>query len=332
MAAIICEALCTSSFFSYRSMATVLNAPPIALGVKAGIDLYGEMIVAFDDEQNDCGGNCWKRKPCRGSVWLLVHGTVSTGHVVAAWYIYRKITEEIVNDNDDDYFRDDLYCDSQPPYQREDLPNSTNSPAPKSEAGRAWQVLCHDPKISVYILLTVFYSIWMSIGSRWVVSGSFQTDEIQGSSCPESIRTEMLTGIGFGYVFYSLGASTLFNAFCLAYCRNSTEVNREISSAVLGSNGTASRNMEASIRGHSSRIENIGASFSPYPNDSNAQRDIPTATDVFVYDEENERRVERETKAAIDGSAIGSKVGKTLGLSRKMTSELETNAARASMA
>lgn len=110
---------------------------------------------------------------CRGSQWLFINLFFCVAHIVAAFYL-----------------------------------------AGQSKSwSETMKTLCYDPWIAAYILVTIGFFIWLSIGTAWSSQGA-----MENGNCPGNISSLALNSIFCGYAFIFLGFMALAVSSAISLC------------------------------------------------------------------------------------------------------------------
>lgn len=177
------ELVCTP-FFPYLALTALLNLPSLGFAVKAAT-----------------------QSRCDQSNWLFVNCALCLVHVVMSIYIVRKIQASQDDDDDDNLIPAQVAGESK---------NDTTTPAPRvstsssAPAGpsrkRMKDVLCYDPGVAIYLLVSLGWMAWLMVGYAQLV------DEDDGEGC-DDIQSYYYTSLTLGTLYGMLVCCT----FCCSF-------------------------------------------------------------------------------------------------------------------
>jgi hypothetical protein len=152
---------CSTSFCFYITVATVLNLPPI--------------VVGLTDLPNAVSG-------CSGSIWLLVFWLLCLVNIVAAFYMSVAVQRD----------------DSIVPHRNQDGSAPTTQQTAADGMSRVKHLFCYDVWMAVYILVLMGFFGWLLLGGAWFASGTMDdSDECDGIHGKVGIAY----GFGWAFVF-----------------------------------------------------------------------------------------------------------------------------------
>mmetsp|Transcript_7724 Transcript_7724/g.11103 ORF Transcript_7724/g.11103 Transcript_7724/m.11103 type:complete len:255 (-) Transcript_7724:316-1080(-) len=222
-----CEALwdtVKSPFFPYLAITVGLNLPPIFMGLRA--------IPSI-------GGGCDD-----GVQWLLVNMVLALVHIIAAFYLARKISEQdsyaattttstmstaannssipqasavVYGDKDEKVESGTYYAANNnnvpPPTTTTTSVANQEYKGPHDTMGRVRHLLCEDKWMALYILIGIGWFVWQAMGAQRF----FDADDNADGACG-SIRALISTSLVCGWLYVSLaGIAFVLSICCLGF-------------------------------------------------------------------------------------------------------------------
>mmetsp|Transcript_25216 Transcript_25216/g.35542 ORF Transcript_25216/g.35542 Transcript_25216/m.35542 type:complete len:244 (-) Transcript_25216:226-957(-) len=211
-----CEALwdtVKSPFFPYLAITVGLNVPPMFMGVRA--------IPGIGDACSD------------GTQWLLVNMVLAASHIIAAFYLSRKISEKdtyatttttstttnipqasavVYGDKDEKVESGTYYAanDNAPPTTTTTV--NQEYKGPHDTMGRVRHMMCEDKWMALYILIGIGWFLWQAIGAQ-----RFFDADADADACG-NIRSWIGTSLVCGWLYVSLaGIAFVLSICCLGF-------------------------------------------------------------------------------------------------------------------
>ena len=177
-------------------MAIGLNLPPVIFTAKSS------------------GGGYDYDEGCTSAAkWMYVNGALCIVHMMAALYMSNKISQEPGEVNDAPFVKasvmDHETGNGQNP--KKTLVNmvmKNSMPTQSRSVARVKEILCYDPFVALYIIISIFFMAWQTVG---VGRSSLAVD------CGGGLDENLAYSLICGFLFIFLGGSTFACSLCCLF-------------------------------------------------------------------------------------------------------------------
>ncbi|KAL7474713.1 hypothetical protein ACHAW6_000672 [Cyclotella cf. meneghiniana] len=188
--------VCRSPFCLFLSVAIGLNLPPVIFTAKSS------------------GGGYDYDEGCTSAAkWIYVNGALCIVHMMAALYMSNKISQEPGEVNDTPFVKasvmDHETGNGQNPKKTlVKMVMENTMPTQSRSVARVKEILCYDPFVALYIIISIFFMAWQTVG---VGRSSLAVD--CGGGLDENITYSLICG----FLFIFLGGSTFACSLCCLF-------------------------------------------------------------------------------------------------------------------
>ena len=180
------ELVCTP-FFPYLALTAVLNLPSLGFAIRAAT-----------------------QSSCDQTNWLYVNCALCLVHVVMSIYIVRKIQASQDENDDDNLIPAQVTGDNKNDAPAARVSTSSSAPPAGASRKRMKEVLCYDPGVAIYLLVSLGWVGWLMYGYSQLV------DDDDADGC-DDIQSYYYTSLTLGTLYAMLVCCTFCCSFlCLS--------------------------------------------------------------------------------------------------------------------